>query len=375
MNEAVSLLFFDSRLEDRLPGRATFRAREVVVALDDGQTHVLSYEGAQVALGGTADATPILTLPLVSEPPHYVRLYLADRDFASKLDPGMPETIRRPLAKLSGHAKLGKRKPLVVAGGVALALVLAWQGTFWAFDAAVGAVPPKWEAELGEAIAAGELTKKIQDPVVTGAVAAIADRLVSQLPPGQPYDFAFHAVIDAEENAFALPGGQVLLTSALIAAAETPDEVAGVLGHEIQHVLGRHTFRRLAKELGLAFVFAVMFGDAGVLAAGGKNLLGLSFDREQELESDRVGLRLAYEAGFEPGAMAGFFRRMQKSEPADAGTEKVMAMLSTHPAHGDRLAQIDRMTREWPTRRVELPLRKNWQSVRAKARALTAGTR
>ncbi|MFP5504408.1 MAG: M48 family metallopeptidase [Candidatus Sericytochromatia bacterium] len=367
--EAVKVQFFDSRLDDRLPGRATFRAREVVVRLDDGQTHVLPYVGAQVSLGGSADATPILTLAV--EPPHYVRLYLEDRDFAAKLDPGMPEAVRRPLARLSGHAKLGRGKPVAIALALALAGVLAWQGTFWAFDAAVSAVPPAWEVKLGEALAEGETAGAIEDAEVTGAIAAITDRLMARLPADQPYRFQFHAVADAQENAFALPGGQVLITSALIAAAETPDEVAGVLGHEIQHVLGRHSFRRMAKELGLTFVFAAMFGDVGVIAAAGKNMIGLSFDREQELESDRVGLRLAYEAGFEPGAMTGFFRRMQK----EGEGEQVLALLSTHPAHGDRLAQIDRFTREWPEKRAELPLRARWEAVRARARALTPGAK
>lgn len=374
MVEPVAILYFDSRVEDRLPGRAHFAAREVVVRLDDGTSHVLPYAGAQVSLGGAGNTQPILTL--APEPPHYVRLYLLDRDFAARLDPRMPEDVRRQLSGLSRHARLGTTKPLAIALAVAAGAVLLWQATFWAFDAAVGAVPPQWEVEFGRAIAKGELTNAIEDPVVTDAIAQITGRLTAKLPADQPYRFAFHVVADARENAFALPGGQVLVTSALLAAAESPDEVAGVLGHEIQHVLGRHTFRRIAKELGLALVVSAMFGDSGAiaaLAAGGKDLMGLSFDREQELESDRVGLKLAHEAGFDAGAMAAFFRRMQQAQGTDDRAERMMAFLSTHPAHGDRLAQIDRMTAEWPRKRADMPLRASWAAVREKARALTPG--
>lgn len=373
MTEPIAIEFLDSRESERLSGTATFGSRQVQVHLQDGRTIALGYEHAQVGLGGPANAIPIVTL--VTESPHFARLFILDRGFAAKISEDMPPELRQKLMKLSGHAKLGKGKYLTMVGGIVLAGVLVWHSTFWALDRAVDLAPPAWEVQLGKAIASGQKSATIDDPTIQKAVDTIGERLVAQLPKDQPYPFEFHPVWDKAENAFALPGGQVLITSGLLAMAESPDEVAGILGHEIQHVMGRHTFRRIGRELGLAFLAAMIFGDITGLAASSRGLVGLAFDRGQEAESDRVGLALAHRAGFDPAAMAAFFKRHQKDRDLDPTAETALSLLSTHPADSERIAQIEARARELgPKPSGDAALKTQWAEVRRLAKAAPAGS-
>lgn len=371
MTEPIAIDYLDSRASERVGGKATFGPKSVFIRLNDGRSLHLGYENAQVGLGGPANATPILTL--VTEHPDFARLFIQDKAFASHLHPDMPEDLRKKLAKLSSHAKLGRGKYVTLAVGILATGVVAWYGTFWALDRVIDLAPRSWEVQLGKAIASGEKSARIADPVVQDVVDTMGKRLVAQLPKDQPYTFEFHPVWDKVENAYALPGGQVLITSGLLTSAETPDEVAGILGHEIQHVMGRHTFRRIGRELGLTFLAAMLFGDIGGVAASGRGLLGLAFDRGQEAESDRVGLALAHQAGFDPAAMATFFKRHQKEAELDKNAEQVLSLLSTHPADSERIAQIEARAKELgPKPAGDAKLAARWADVRARTKLVPA---
>ncbi|MDB5101878.1 MAG: putative Peptidase, family [Cyanobacteria bacterium RYN_339] len=251
---------------------------------------------------------------------------------------------------------------------------LAWNGTFWLIDRAVDFVPPSWEEAFGQAGAAGEAKRAVADPVVDGAVQQIFGRLVKAAPADQPYHFHIQPIWSTQENAYALPGGQVLITSALLANAKSPDEVAGVLGHELQHVLGRHSFRAMAKKLGLAFVLSAAFGDqglSGMIAEGSSKMLGLSFDRSQEWEADQVGVKLAHDAGYAPSAMADFFKRQMEESKLHPSAQQALALLSDHPADADRLAQIYKLAGEMtPVKHQGPAVLAAWQVVRKHAAAI-----
>ncbi len=260
-------------------------------------------------------------------------------------------------------------------GGL-LALWVLWSATWWAVDKLVDFVPPAWEDQLGKQALAEMDNHGIEDPVLRSAVAEIARRLVAELPKETPYKFTLTPIWKEEANAFALPGGSMIVTSGLLAEAESPDEVAGVLGHEIGHVIHRHGFRAIVREAGMSLLLALVFGDDGTLgsiAKGGQKLVSLSFSREHELESDRVGIKLSYEAGFRPKAMGDFFRRQSEEAKLDPTMERALAFLSTHPANADRLAQIEAIAEKLPPRaRSDFKAPATWSEIRAKARQIPA---
>lgn len=162
------------------------------------------------------------------------------------------------------------------------------------------------------------------------------------------YEFDFHLLADNRTvNAFALPGGQIFLTAALYSRLESIDQLAGVLGHEIGHVIGRHSAERIAKQqltegLTGAAVLATYdpsnptSGNTAQVAAMIGNLVNMKYGREDELESDDFGVRLMYEAGYNPEALIGVMRILEQASGGRQGSE----FFSTHPSPKNRVQRI-----------------------------------
>jgi predicted Zn-dependent protease len=158
-----------------------------------------------------------------------------------------------------------------------------------------------------------------------------------------PWQFDFHVLDNPETvNAFALPGGQIFITTALLSALDTEDEVAGVLSHEIVHVLARHSAQQIAKnELtnGLVGAVGVASGDASAAqtAAIIGQLVNMRYGREDELQSDTLGVCVMMDAGYDPNAM---IEVMQVLEAA-SGDSSQPEFVSTHPSPQNRIEHIE----------------------------------
>jgi len=154
-----------------------------------------------------------------------------------------------------------------------------------------------------------------------------------------PYTYEFHLLNDDRTiNAFALPGGQVFITHALLARLQNEDQLAGVLGHEIGHVIGKHSAERIANsELWNTISTGAEVGaNAGILtSAVGQNIL-LKNGRGDELESDDLGVRFMLEAGYDPEAMIAVMQILK----AASGGLNVPEFQSTHPDPENRIAKI-----------------------------------
>jgi predicted Zn-dependent protease len=164
-----------------------------------------------------------------------------------------------------------------------------------------------------------------------------------------PYTFDFHLLSDPETlNAFALPGGQVFITYGLLSKLEDEAQLAGVLGHEIGHVVNRHGAEHMATgQLGqlLTMAAGVAATDeegrgrrAAMVAAMINQMVQLKYSRSDELEADRVGMDYMTQAGYDPAAMLGVMRILD--EASHGGRTPVM--LSTHPYPEQRVEEIQR---------------------------------
>ncbi len=202
-------------------------------------------------------------------------------------------------------------------------------------------IPVSWEEALGEQTFEqivnlfGEFAKDEQGPRFCEAPAgrAALDRLTSRLAAAasSPYTFRV-AVLDLEmNNAFALPGGRIVIFQGLLDFSESPDEVAGVLAHEIGHVIERHGTERIMKSLGLTFFFGVMLGDFGssAVAIAGETLVNLTYSREAETEADATAVALLDEADVTSQGLSSFFARLEEITPE---MHPAMQILSTHPS-------------------------------------------
>ncbi len=175
----------------------------------------------------------------------------------------------------------------------------------------------------------------------------VGNKLVkSSMAKETPYRYEFHLLADPNTiNAFALPGGQIFITYALLSKLENEDQVAGVLGHEIGHVLGRHSAERIAEhEFWKTISTGASVGaDAGGIVNGiGKNIL-LGNGRGDELESDKLGVLFMINAGYKPEEMIGVMKILK----AAAGPNRVPEFQSSHPDPDNRIEKIREAIREY----------------------------
>ncbi|MEZ5065809.1 MAG: M48 family metalloprotease [bacterium] len=157
------------------------------------------------------------------------------------------------------------------------------------------------------------------------------------------WQFDFHLLRDPETvNAFALPGGQIFITQALFGRLETEGQLAGVLGHEVGHVVARHGAQRMAKDrLTQGLIGAVAVGSESVgsaqMAAMIGQMVNMSYGRDDELQSDALGVRFMAEAGYDPRAM---IRVMEILDEATGGAARGSDFFSTHPSPENRIGRI-----------------------------------
>jgi Zn-dependent protease with chaperone function len=162
--------------------------------------------------------------------------------------------------------------------------------------------------------------------------------------PGEKWPYTFHVVNQKEINAFALPGGPVYVNLGTIRAADNEAELAGVIAHEISHVVQRHGTRAASKQMAAQLPLAILGGIMGRGALSQMAQLGLSFgvggyflknSRQSEKEADLLGADIMYDTGFNPQAMAQFFEKIQSQ-----GGSRSAQFFSDHPDPGNRVEYV-----------------------------------
>lgn len=226
-----------------------------------------------------------------------------------------------------------------------LVVALVWQHqriAAWAVDL----VSVEQEAKLGEIIfSQHEAGLKL----VEGEALSMVRDIGGKLTRDSRHKFQFFVADDKSVNAFAMPGGYVVVHTGLLQLADNAEEVAGVLAHEVQHVEQRHSLRGIAQSLGLSAALGLLLGDLGGLASLGGDLLKLKFSRDHETEADREGLKALVAAKINPAGMRDFFGKMAAQSKLDLG------FLSTHPASEERMADMDRMIKALPEDALKAP--------------------
>ncbi|MEX1238122.1 MAG: M48 family metallopeptidase [Cyclobacteriaceae bacterium] len=154
-----------------------------------------------------------------------------------------------------------------------------------------------------------------------------------------------HIIRNSEINAFALPDNHMVIYTGLIEYAANPEEVAGVMAHEIGHMEKNHVMKKLVKEIGLEMLFAIAGGDAGheIVRQTGKTLSSGAFDRKQEREADGYAVETLALSSIDPQHLGNlFFRLSQKHSIPEA-----LAWISTHPDSKERAADIIKKKKEF----------------------------
>jgi predicted Zn-dependent protease len=174
-------------------------------------------------------------------------------------------------------------------------------------------------------------------------------------------DLEFYIAKSEDLNAFAIPGGKIIVNSRTILDAARPEELYGVLAHEISHVTLRHTARQIITVFGVYtavdLVLGNIFGTVAAVTQGASYLLQQGFSRDQEREADQQGLAYLLAANIDPKGAVEFFQRIERDAARIYGLselEKSLSFLSTHPETNERIAELTRQIEAEPQRSYRL---------------------
>lgn len=279
---------------------------------------------------------------------------------------GSSATSSHPLATNEDPSLIGKRK---VNSGIISKMSMSVEK----------------EVALGRQLAAevDRQAKFVDDPVITEYVNRVAQNLVLHSDAKIPFTVK---VIDSDEvNAFALPGGFFYVNKGLILAADNEAELAGVMAHEISHVIARHGVENQTKanmmQYGALAGMIFLGGIPGLVlqntAGLGMMLSFMKFSRSAEAEADRLGVQYLYAAGYDPTALATMFEKLEVQNKKKPGT--ISKLFADHPGPADRQAASLALVARFPEREEYVLNTSEFQRVKARllrlsnAKATTAG--
>ncbi len=273
-------------------------------------------------------------------------------------------------------------------------------------NAVADRVPTEWEEKLGQDYYQTLFKESIKepDPQVRKALDEISKRLLASVPD-QPYHFRVYVHPSKMVNAMALPGGTIILFQGLINKTETPEELAGVMAHEFQHVLKRHYTRDIIRSEAINILATVVSGDStmSVLIQAGGLLEFLRYSRELESQADAEGMKMMLASQVDPQGMVRVFEMLEeehhqqlealekdldeidpeekgskekdpegkKSDDEESATEvseldEWMKYLSTHPAGDDRVKILKKMAKQSTQKPKPLLPDFDWKSMHRK---------
>jgi predicted Zn-dependent protease len=247
-------------------------------------------------------------------------------------------------------------------------------------------ISEKFEQELGD-----EEAKKIETGMgfadetgFTPFLDQLGQRLAEH-SPRKNVTFQFHIVDMAEPNAFALPGGHIYVSRGLLTLTNTEGELAGVVGHEIGHVAGKHAVQRISNQAPFAVVFGLASGITGLVSStvgdliGGVGKLAQSaifspYSRSQEAEADEVGQQIAAAAGWDPVELSRFLATLGREVALHEKEPRKPSFFDSHPATSDRVADTERHAKSL-TRAKRDPISPTNEAYLARLNGIVVGPR
>jgi Zn-dependent protease with chaperone function len=332
--------YLDGRTAIRHRARVRLTPQELQIVLENGYTTSWPlkeirqpknfYGDEQIRLERGGDIAEVLLVPG----------YL----FLKKLKNISPEGKRR------FHAPARRKKLAMAVLLSALGAMGVLAGLYlWGIPALASFlaphIPVAWEESLGQSVVStyAPAEKRCLDSARAQKVEKIVARLASTVPEA-PYSFRVIVVNHPSVNAFAVPGGTMVVFQGLLEKTRTPEELAGVLAHEMQHILRRHATRALLQQVSMKVLLAAAVGDAKGLSYGleGAQALGmLRYSRQSEEEADQEGIRMLIAAGINPRGLPAFLETIQGDGEKSL---KLPAYLSTHPDLEVRIQRLKNLT-------------------------------
>lgn len=238
---------------------------------------------------------------------------------------------RLPKQKSSHFYNLESRTSLVVLCLLVLGVLLA---TPFMFERSSSLIPDSWIDPLGD-----QMIENYKASICNGPEGQkVLENIVTSLDPdsgrtGRP--IKIHVIRSSEINAFAAPGGHVVILQGLIDFAKHPDEVTGIIAHEIAHIRENHVKESIVRKLGFQALMTLIFGDVA-LASILPMINEIQYSRNDEMEADQMAYEMLNKANISPAGKIRFFERIREKEKESKMVD-YLQFLSTHPATEDRI--------------------------------------
>jgi Zn-dependent protease with chaperone function len=262
-------------------------------------------------------------------------------------------TVRGYLERAASRREISRRLR-VLAYVVAGCFALGWLGvlvTHLMVLSLVAKVPPEWEQKFGDEEIA-ELKDEgvlLEDSNRVAKLTALVAPLLRVVPDGN--EFKFHIAEDDEPNAFALPGGHIVVNTGLLAIADN-DELVGVIAHESAHITRKHHARKIISSAGPVIIFGTFLhsrsGLMNLVGQGSELMLTQGFSQEYETEADEVGWGYLLKANIDPRGMIGMFRKFKAGQEKDKAADVLPQAFQSHPALDKRIARLESKWKKMP---------------------------
>lgn len=248
--------------------------------------------------------------------------------------------------------------------------LLIWGLIYWwspIHSNTVSGLSPVLEKKLGDKIMELIYHKenRLTDPALDSVINGIRERFkLEEDSTTSPIKIV--VMESSQVNAFALPGGNIVILSGLIDFCDHPEELAGVLAHEIGHVKERHVLKNLTQQLGLAVLTSLIFNkNAELVNELVRKIIGSGFSRDYEQSADAFAMDLMNKNQVDPQHLADFLLRMELKY---GGPSPDLGFLASHPSNGDRIKEMEefRKTHFKSEKPLEFP---SWERAKAKAKS------
>jgi beta-barrel assembly-enhancing protease len=265
-----------------------------------------------------------------------------------------------------------------------LSLLLIFYGAFKFFpnyfvDPVVDKIPVQWEETLGDAILSTFPVEKNPDTELIALLTDILRLLKQSKGEETPYNLKIYILSTEKINALALPGGNIIIFEGLLKIADSPEELAGVLAHEAQHIFLKHSTRGILRNLASGMLINLIFGDANTVMEIAINIAGklntLGFSRKMETEADIKGVEMMLDAKINPQGMFSIFEKLMKEElkleenKKNISTSKyfyeIFSYMTTHPSAKSRLNKLEAVIAN-NSEKLLIPLypNSNWNEIK-----------
>jgi len=268
--------------------------------------------------------------------------YTADRNILNSAILKQNSEVARQLSRLKGSRRLIWGSLLVVLLLLALGIQQILSARSHLADFVADKIPLEWEQKAGETLLKPFMgNDTIQDPELLASLKRLVNPVLEGIDHPR-FDPKFHLLKSDQVNAFALPGGQVVVLSQLILEATRPEEIMGVIAHELAHVMHQHSVKSLISSISVFVIISALLGDISpileTIIGRGAQLWTLKYSREFEREADELGWNYLVKGGVDPTGLIGFFKILKDKYAQDIPS---FSFLSSHPATENRIRYLN----------------------------------